>query len=100
MTLKKNEVIIDDVSFYIHNINGNGMDIYVQVYAQDVTEYDTYTANIYILNDFHETEKLHSTLHFDSCGNINEEQSMLDEIENTVLDVLFINRQYGIIRGF
>ena len=100
MKLKKNEVIIDDVSFYIHNINGNGMDVYVQVYAQDVTEYDTYTAKIYIVNDFHETEKLHSTLHFDSSGNINEEQPMLDEVENTVLDVLFINRQNGIIRGF
>ena len=25
---------------------------------------------------------------------------MLDEIENTVLDVLFINRQHSIIRGF
>ena len=100
MKLKKNEVIIDDVSFYLHNINGNGVNIYVHAYAQDVTEYDTYTADIYIVNEFHETEKLHSTLHFDSCGNINEEQSMLDEIENAVLDVLFINRQYGIIRGF
>lgn len=99
MVLKKNEVIIDDVSFYIHNINGNGMDVYVHAYAHDVTEYDTYSADIYILNDFHETEKLHSTLYFDSSGNM-EGDVKLDEIENAVLDVLFINRQHGIIRGF
>ena len=99
MKSKKNEVIIDAVSFYIHNINGNGVNIYVHAYAQDVTEYDTYTADIYIVNEFHETEKLHSTLHFDSSGNM-EGDVKLDEIENAVLGVLFFNRQHGIIRGF
>ena len=99
MKLKKNEVIIDDVSFYLHNINGNGVNVYVHAYAQDVTEYDTYTADIYIVNEFHETEKLHSTIHFDSSGNM-EGDVKLDEIENAALDVLFINRQHGIIRGF
>ena len=38
-------------------------------------------------------------LHFDSSGNM-EGDVKLDEIENAVLDVLFINRQHGIIRGF
>ena len=99
MKLKKNKVIIDDLSFYIHNINGNGVNIYVHACAQDVTEYDTYTADIYIVNELHETEDLHSTLHFDSSGNI-EGDVKLDEIENAVLNVLFINKENGIIRGF
>jgi len=100
MKLPKNQVIIDDLAFYMHNINGNGVNIYVHAYAQDVTEYDTYTVDIYIVNEYHETQRLHSTLHVDSNGGIEEEEPMLDEIENAVLDVLFVNREHGIIRGF
>ena len=100
MKLPKNQVIIDDLSFYMHNINGNGVNIYVHAYAQDVTEYDTYTMDIYIVNEYHETQKLHSTLHFDSSGNIEGEEPMLDDIENAVLDVLFVKQEHGIIRGF
>ena len=99
MKLPKNQVIIDDLSFYMHNINGNGVNIYVHAYAQDVTEYDTYTADIYIVNEFHETEMLHSTIHFDSSGNI-EGDVELDEIEDAVLSVLFVKQEHGIIRGF
>ena len=99
MKLPKNQVIIDDLSFYMHNINDTGVNTYVHAYAQDVTEYDTYTADIYIVNEFHETEMLHSTIHFDSSGNI-EGDVKLDEIEDAVLSVLFVKQEHGIIRGF
>lgn len=95
-----NQVIIDDLSFYMHNVNGKGVDLYVHAYAQDVTEYDNYTMDIYIVNEFHEIQIHHSTLHFDSSGNLQEEEPMLDDIENAVLDVLFVTREHGIIRGF
>lgn len=100
MKLPKNQVIIDDLSFYMHNINGNGVNIFVHAYAQDVTEFDNYTVDIYIVNEYHETQRLHSTLHVDSSGGIEEEEPMLDDIENAVLDVLFVTREHGIIRGF
>lgn len=100
MKLPKNQVIIDDLSFYMHNINGNGVNVYVHAYAYDVTEFDNYSVEIYIVNEYHETQRLHSTLHVDSNGGIEEEQPMLDDIENAVLDVLFVNKENGIIRGF
>ena len=96
----KNQIIIDDVSFYLMNVNGTGTNLYVHASAQDTTENDMYTVDIYTVNESHEIIKLHSNFYIDSCGNLEGEESMLDDLENAALDVLFIVREHGIIRGF
>lgn len=105
----KNQVIIDHIEFFINNFNGTGTDYRVCAYAQDIEESDMYGIDIYKVNHFtdednnsmHEIKERVSTLYVDSCGGMTDcEESMLDELENFVLDILFVNRQHGIIRGF
>ena len=98
--MTKNQVIIDDLSFYLMNVNGTGTNVYVHASAHDTTENDMYTIDIYEVNEYHETIKHLSNFFIDSSGNLDGEEPMLDDIENAVLDVLFITREHGIIRGF
>lgn len=107
--MKKNQVIIDHIEFFINNFNGTGTDYKVCAYAQDIEESDMYGIDIYKVKHFtdednnstHEIKERVSTLYADSNGGmIDCEETMLDELENFVLDILFVNRQHGIIRGF
>lgn len=102
-------IIMTNIEFLITDYNGTGDDYKVVAYAQDIEESDMYGIDIYKVNHFtdednnsmHEIKERVSTLYADSNGGMTDcEESMLDELENFVLDILFVNRQHGIIRGF
>ena len=95
----KNQIIIDKIDFFINNFNDTGEDYKVEVYAQDIEESDMYGIDIYkIPKDTTECERV-STLYIDSCGGCLE-HNKLTELEIYVLNILFADRQHGVIRGF
>lgn len=105
--MRKNQLIIDNIEFYINNFNGTGTDYKVCAYAQDIEESDMYGIDIYKVNHFtdkdnnstHEIKERVSVLFADSNGGCSYE-AKLSELEEYVLNILFVNRQHGIIRGF
>ena len=100
MTFKvKNQIIIDNIEFFIKNFDGTGINYKVVAYAQDIDESDMYTIDIYKLGeDLCKSEHV-STLYFDSCGGSTNE-GVLDELERLAVYILFGKQEYGIIRGF
>ena len=100
----KNQIIIDKIDFFINNFNDTGADYKVEVYAQDIEESDMYGIDIYkIPKDITEDREHISTLYADSCGGCLEYETpgaKLTELEDYVLNILFVDRQHGIIRGF
>ena len=100
MTYKmKNQIIIDNIEFFIKNFDGTGIDYKVVAYTQDIEESDMYAIDIYKLgNDLCKSERV-STLYFNSSGG-NTNESVLDELERLVVHILFSKQEYGIIRGF
>ena len=100
MTFKvKNQIIIDNIEFFIKNFDGKGVNYKVVAYAQDIEESDMYAIDIYKLGeDLCKSEHV-STLYFDSCGGSTKE-NVLDELERLVVHILFSKQEYGIIRGF
>lgn len=97
-----NQIMIDEISFYICNFNGTGIDYKIHVYAQDVDESDMYEIKIFKVNKF-TIYDLVSVLHADSCGGCLEHEfpyAKLTNIEEYVLDILFKENNEGIIRGF
>ena len=97
----KNQIIIDNLDFYINNFNGTGTNYKVCVYAQDIKESDMYVIDVYELgrDEFSEGSKRVSTLYVDSCGGMANEGA-LNELEELILDTLFVKQKHGIIRGF
>lgn len=107
----ENQIIMDNIEFFINNFNGTGDDYKVVAYAQDIEESDMYGIDIYKVHNFtdvddnssHEIEERVSTLYADSNGGCLEYEvpgAKLTELEEYVLNILFVNRQHGIIRGF
>ena len=100
----KNQIIIDKIDFFINNFNDTGADYKVEVYAQDIEESDIYGINIYkVPKDITEDREHINTLYVDSCGGSLEYETpgaKLTELEDYVLNILFVDRQHGIIRGF
>ena len=93
----KNQIIIDKIDFFINNFNDTGADYKVEVYIQDIEASDMYGIDIYkIHKDTTECERV-STLYVDSCGGY---EAKLTELEDYILNILFVNRQHGIVRGF
>ena len=102
MDNSNNQVIVDEISFYIYNFNGTGIDYKVHVYAQDVDESDMYSIKIFKVNNF-SVYDLISTLYVDSCGGYTEYDypyTKPAKIEEFVLNILFKEDNRGIIRGF
>jgi hypothetical protein len=109
--MEKNQIIIDNIEFFINNFNGTGTDYKVCAYAQDIEESDMYGVDIYEIHDFtdkddnssHEIKERISTMYIDSCGGCLEYEApgaVLTELEEYVLHILFGEQQKGIIRGF
>ena len=94
----KNQIIIDKIDFFINNFNDTGADYKVEVYIQDIEASDMYGIDIYkIPKDITEDREHISTLYVDSCGGY---EAKLTELEDYILNILFVNRQHGIVRGF
>lgn len=98
---RKNEVIIDDLTFYVNNFNGTGLNYRVHVYAQDVEESDQYSCTIQQEKESNGliNYDLISTLYFDSTGGMTDDRR-LDNLEDFIMNLLFVKSQHGIIRGF
>lgn len=97
----KNQIIIDKIDFFINNFNDTGEVYKVEVYAQDIEESDMYGIDIYkIPKDITEDRVQVSTLYVDSCGGYETPGAKLTELEDYVLNILFVDRQHGIVRGF
>ena len=107
----ENQIIMDNIEFFINNFNGTGANYKVCTYAQDIEESDMYGIDIYRVlkftdednNSSHEIKERVSTLYADSNGGCLEYEvpgATLTELEEYVLNILFVNRQHGIIRGF
>lgn len=102
MDNNNNQVIVDEVSFYICNFNGTGIDYKVHAYAQDIDESDIYTIRIFKVNNFSAYDLI-SVLYVDSCGGCTEydyPHTKPTKTEEFVLDILFKEHNKGIIRGF
>ena len=102
MDNSNNQVVVDEISFYICNFNGTGIDYKVHVYAQDIDESDMYTIRIFKVNNF-SVYDLISVLYVDSCGGCTEYDypyTKPAKIEEFVLNILFKEHNKGIIRGF
>ena len=98
---KKNQIIIDKIDFFINNFNDTGADYKVEVYAQDIEESDMYGIDIYkVPKDITEDREHISTLYVDSCGGYETLGAKLTELEDYILNILFVDRQHGIVRGF
>lgn len=94
---------MDNIEFFINNFNGTGDDYKVVAYAQDIEESDMYGVDIYKLGEDLCIADRVSTLYVDSCGGCLEYEvpgAKLSELEEYVLNILFVNRQHGIIRRF
>ena len=99
MKRMKNQIIIDNIEFFIKNFDGTGIDYKVVAYTQDIEESDMYAIDIYKLGeDLCKSEHV-STLYIDSCGGRTNE-GVLDELERLAIYILFGKQEYGIIRGF
>ena len=104
----KNQIIIDKIDFFINNFNDTGVDYKVEVYAQDIEESDMYGIDIYKIHNYndvddessHEIKERVSTLYVDSCGGYETPGAKLTELEDYILNILFVDRQHGIVRGF
>lgn len=97
----KNQIIIDKIDFFINNFNDTGANYKVEVYAQDIEESDMYGIDIYkVPKDTTEDREHISTFYVDSCGGCEAPGAKLTELEDYVLNILFVDRQYGIVRGF
>ena len=96
----KNQIIIDKIDFFINNFNDTGVDYKVEVYIQDIEASDMYSIDIYkIHKDTTECDRV-STLYVDSCGGYETPGAKLTELEDYILNILFVDRQHGIVRGF
>ena len=92
----KNQIIIDKIDFFINNFNDTGVDYKVEVYEES----DMYGIDIYkVPKDTTECERV-STLYVDSCGGYETPGAKLTELEDYILNILFVDRQHGIVRGF
>ena len=102
MSNNNNQVIFDDISFYIYNFNGTGIDYKVHVYVQDIDESDMYGIEIFKLNSSSVNNSV-SVLYADSCGGCLEYEfpyAKLTNVEEYVLNILFKEDNKGIIREF
>lgn len=102
MDNNNNQIIINEISFYIYNFNGTGIDYKVHVYVQDIDESDMYGIEIFKVNNF-TIKDLISVLYADSCGGCLEYEvphTKLTELEEYVLNILFKEYNKGIIRWF
>lgn len=100
---KNNQIIIDNIEFFINNFNGTDINYKVVAYIQDIEESDMYSIDIYKLDEDLCKANRVSTLYVDSCGGCLEYETpntKLTGLEEYVLNILFVNRQHGIIRGF
>lgn len=96
---EKNQIIITDLKFQINNFKGTGNDYDVQVYTQDETENDMYTVEILDVND-NKCERV-GMFYIDSCGNYSCEEGFdMTEIEQFVMNMLFVPQMQSIIKGF
>lgn len=98
--IKKNEIIVKEISFNLLNFNGTGKDYIVNAYAQDPVESDMYTVEINgIIDDGTITNEV--LYYADSSGNLTDDDFVLkDELASFVHNILFIKRKYGIIEEF
>ena len=98
--MRKNVVVIDVVRLFIDNFNGTGMDYQVYAYAQDIDEGDMYGIEITPFGDDGELDMQNQwVMYADSSGNTTEDIPN-DDISRYVMDLLFVKREHGIIRGF
>lgn len=90
----QSSVIIQELTFDIQDFKGRGENYSVEVYAQDPDEGDMYTVRIY--DD--EQEEL-CDFFVDSCGGSTDNMPKSDLVD-FVMDILFQQKNKGIIRGF
>lgn len=94
-----NEIIITEISFYINNFKGTHKDYSVQAYAQDITNSDHYTINIYDMTINNLKLEPIEILYADCCGGILLADNISD-IGKYVLEILFNLTPQRLIKAF